>query len=237
MTEEKKSSLGHMPGGKWEFDRSVTSVFDDMIERSIPQYAAMRDLVDEVATPFLTPGSGKVLDLGCSTGLAIARFATRARAIVGVEISESMLEAARTRFTSYSNVTIVEMDLRRDFPDVVDVDFILSIFTLQFIPVEHRRKVVRRAWQALRPGGAMIVAEKMIAETGEAQQMFDHVYHGFKSQQGYSQEEIERKALSLEGRLVANTASENEAMLKAAGFESVESIWRWVSFGAWIAIK
>ena len=40
---EGKSSLGHAPGARWEFDESVTSAFDDMLRRSIPQYEAMRD--------------------------------------------------------------------------------------------------------------------------------------------------------------------------------------------------
>jgi len=33
-----------MPEGKWEFDESVTAVFENMLERSIPQYELMRDL-------------------------------------------------------------------------------------------------------------------------------------------------------------------------------------------------
>ena len=33
------------PGAQWEFDAEVTQAFEDMLERSIPQYAVMRDLV------------------------------------------------------------------------------------------------------------------------------------------------------------------------------------------------
>lgn len=235
MTDQV-SSLGHMPTGKWEFDRSVTTVFDDMIERSIPQYRAMREVVGTLALRFGAKG-GVVLDLGCSTGLSIQSLANDARKIVGVEISESMLEAARTRFTSYANVEIVALDLRREFPKVSDVDVELSIFTLQFIPVEHRRRVVRDAYQALKPGGALIVAEKVIGRDAAAQSTFVDVYHSFKHAQGYTLEEIERKALALEGALVANTAAENESMLEASGFSSVECVWRWVNFAAWLAIK
>ena len=34
-----------IPKGKWEFDKDVTKVFDNMLSRSIPQYNVMRDLV------------------------------------------------------------------------------------------------------------------------------------------------------------------------------------------------
>ena len=31
-----------MPKDKWEFDAEVTKVFDNMLDRSIPQYRVMR---------------------------------------------------------------------------------------------------------------------------------------------------------------------------------------------------
>lgn len=237
MTQaEPATSLGHMPGGKWEFDRSVTAVFDDMIARSIPDYASMRTIVEAFAARYGAEG-GTLLDLGCSTGLSIHAFLNRARRIVGVEVSDSMLDVVRERFGSFLNVEIQELDLRTSFPAVTDVDVALSVFTLQFIPVEHRRRVVRDVFEALRPGGAFIVAEKVLGESARNQAAFVDTYHDFKQAQGYTREEVDRKALALEGRLVANTAAENVAMLRAAGFRDVECIWRWVNFAAWVAVK
>lgn len=241
MTEQQQgTSIGHLPthGKRWEFDRGVTNVFDDMIARSIPQYSAMRDLVTSLGARFVgAPGAGVVLDLGCSTGISIKEFAGTAARVVGVEISESMLEAARQRFASYSNVEILELDLRREYPDVAGVDLALAIFTLQFIPVEHRRRVVAKTYEALKPGGAFILAEKTIAETNVVQELLTERYHEFKVAQGYSREEVDRKALALEGSLVAQTADENETMLRRAGFRTVEPVWRWACFAAWIAVK
>jgi tRNA (cmo5U34)-methyltransferase len=225
-----------MPAGKWEFDRSVTSVFDDMIARSIPDYDSMRSIVESFAARFGADG-GVLLDLGCSTGLSIKTFLNRARRIIGVEVSESMLDVVTEKFSSFMNVEILPLDLRMSFPDVRDVDVTLAIFTLQFIPVEHRRRVVRSVFEALRPGGAFIVAEKVLGDSAVSQAAFVDVYHGFKERQGYSREEVDRKALALEGRLVPNTAHENTAMLRAAGFRDVECVWRWVNFAAWVAVK
>lgn len=234
MTEP--SSIGHMPAGKWEFDQSVTSVFDDMIARSIPDYLSMRTIVEAFATRYGAEG-GVLLDLGCSTGLSIKTFLNRARRIIGVEISESMLDVVRESFGSFGSVQIEALDLRTAFPRVEDVDVTLAVFTLQFIPVEHRRRVVRSAFECLRRGGAFIVAEKVLGESDANQSAFVDIYHHFKQRQGYSREEVDRKALALEGRLVPNTAAENVAMLRAAGFRDVECIWRWVNFAAWVAVK
>ena len=237
MTDQiSPTSLGHMPTGKWEFDKSVTSVFDDMIARSIPQYESLRAVGEAFGKRF-GASAGTVLDLGCSTGISIRQFASDAKRVVGVEISDSMLNEARQRFASYANVEILPLDLRREFPAVMDVDVALSIFTLQFIPVEHRRRVLRRTYDALKIGGALVIAEKVVGESAEAQDAFVEIYHAFKESQGYTREEVERKALSLEGALVANTARENVAMLEAAGFHSVEQVWGWVNFRAWVAIK
>lgn len=233
---EPTTSLGHMPSGKWQFDHNVTSVFDDMISRSIPDYASMRSIVESFAVRFGAEG-GVLLDLGCSTGLSIRTFLNRSRRIVGVEVSESMLDVVKEKFSSFLNVEIQALDLRTGFPDVRDVDVTLAVFTLQFIPVEHRRRVVRSVFEALRPGGAFIVAEKVLGDSAVSQAAFVDVYHDFKERQGYSREEVDRKALSLEGRLVPNTAHENVSMLQAAGFRDVECVWRWVNFAAWVAVK
>lgn len=241
MTTDQGSSIGHVPAKeKWEFDRSVTSVFDDMISRSIPSYNAMREIVYEFAVPFLVSDpnkKGRLLDLGCSTGLGIQQFGTLADEIVGVEIAPSMLEAARQRFENYANVRILKLDLRRQFPSGGGWDVVFAIFTLQFLPVEHRRGLIEKVFSTMREGGAFFVAEKTIAQSGAAQELMRGAYHEFKRRQGYSAEEVERKALALEGVLVAQTAAENEAMLRAAGFRHVEPIWRHGCFAAWIAMK
>lgn len=36
------------PGERWEFDCTVAEAFDNMLERSIPNYEIMRELVTEV---------------------------------------------------------------------------------------------------------------------------------------------------------------------------------------------
>ena len=62
-------------------------------------------------------------------------------------------------------------------------------------------------------------------------------YYRLKSAHGYSQEEIERKRLSLEGVLVPVTARWNEELLYMAGFRQVDCFWRWMNFAGWVAVK
>jgi tRNA (cmo5U34)-methyltransferase len=237
-TEHKDHVL---PEGKWAFDAEVTEVFDEMLRRSIPQYDVMRDTVSEIASRFVEEKTA-IVDLGCSRGDAldplIRKFGAYNR-FVGVEVSQPMLEAARKRFQGYIDCNVVsirEMDLRREFPPE-RASVILSVLTLQFTPIEYRLKIVREAFNSLIPGGAFILVEKVLGASAEIDDLLVDLYYGMKREHGYSQEEIDRKRLSLEGVLVPVTAAWNEQLVRQCGFSQVDCFWRYLNFAGWVAVK
>ena len=65
----------------------------------------------------------------------------------------------------------------------------------------------------------------------------DRAVRGDERANGYTQEAIDRKRLSLEGVLVPLTERENTALLRDAGFAAVEMFWRHLNFAAWLAVK
>jgi tRNA (cmo5U34)-methyltransferase len=235
------SSLGHMPKkSRWEFDQSVADVFDDMLRRSIPQYEVMRGAVNEVARRFAKPGTD-IIDLGCSRGETLAplvdEFGDRCH-YVACDVSQPMLEVCRERYADLIRAGVVdvrECDLRRDFPPG-RASVILSVLTLQFTPIEYRRRIIEAARAQIVDGGAFILVEKVFGRSAVLDRMLEDVYLSFKAKNGYTQEEIARKKLSLEGVLVPLDASQNYNMLKESGFRSVECFWRWMNFAAWVAV-
>lgn len=42
-------------------------------------------------------------------------------------------------------------------------DFVVAYLTLHFVPLDRRAELVRRVYEALRPGGAFFVFEKVLA--------------------------------------------------------------------------
>jgi len=230
------------PGEKWEFDTSVTDAFDDMLSRSIPQYEVMRSACFELACRFIRQNT-PILDLGCSRGEALAELIDKFGAhnrFIGLEISQPMIDAARERFKGLiacSVVDIKEHDLRKPGFPVSGASVILSILTIQFTPIEYRLRILRDIYKTLLPGGAFIFVEKVLGNTAEINDFQVETYYKLKSANGYSQDQIERKRLSLEGVLVPITAQMNEQMLQAAGFQQVDCFWRWMNFAGWIAIK
>jgi tRNA (cmo5U34)-methyltransferase len=228
-------------GARWQFDSSVTDVFDNMLARSVPQYTVMRQAVYALGSAFVAPGTA-VVDLGCSRGEALAPFVETFGAsnrFVGVEVSPTMLEAARERFAgpiAEGVVEIRDLDLRTRCPPE-HASLTLAVLTIQFTPVEHRPHLVRSVFEHTLPGGAVILVEKIVASTAELDALFVRHYHAMKAQNGYTTEQIERKRLALEGVLVPATARWNEDLLGDAGFRRVECFWRWLNFAGWVAVR
>lgn len=234
-------SRGHIPGEKWEFDGAVTECFEDMLRRSIPQYDVMRTAVFDLACHYRQERT-TIVDLGASRGDGLFALIDRFGAHnqwVAVEVSEPMLKVLQTRFRGWVDAGLMRVDntdLRQAFPPV-QASVILSVLTLQFTPIEYRQQIVKRAYSALLPGGALLLVEKIIGATAELDEVMVERYYDFKRESGYTEDEIQRKRMALEGVLVPLTAEWNDALLRRCGFQHVDCFWRWMNFAGWVAVK
>ena len=239
LTEEVRDNV--TPGVRWEFDAEVTRVFEDMLRRSIPQYEAMREAVFFLACKFRQKGTA-IVDLGCSRGDALAPLIDKygvANQFVGVEVAKPMAEHAAKRFKGMIDVGIARIDnqdLRTFYPEV-SASVTLSVLTLQFTPIEYRQQIVQRIYDHTAEGGALILVEKVLGDDALLNDVMVEEYYNMKRSNGYSQDEIDRKRLSLEGVLVPVTAKWNVELLRAAGFRRVDCFWRWFNFAGWVAVK
>ena len=228
-------------GEKWAFDENVTEVFDNMLERSIPDYLNMRSLVTSLVENYQTENSC-VMDLGCSTGGAIhdaIKSSVSSTKFVGLEISKPMLEKARFKLRKYiqlGKVEITECDLRSDFPDHRN-SVVLSILTLQFIPIEYRQQIITNVFNSIEPGGAFVFVEKILGDDSTGNQVLEKLYYSMKGENGYTEEQIKTKRKSLEGVLVPVTSTWNEDMMYKSGFKSVQKFWQQLNFAGWVAFK
>lgn len=231
-----------VPGNRWSFDGDVTAAFDDMLARSIPQYDVMRASVADLAMRYLMDGTD-VVDLGASRGEALAsilpRSQRRARKMIAVETSKQMLDVLHSRFygEEQGNLQVLDFDLRKGYPADVSASVTLCVLSLQFTPIEHRLRILRDVWSSTMPGGALILVEKVIGASADLDAAFVDLHHDVKRHNGYTDEQIERKRLSLEGVLVPVTAGWNEDMLRRVGFAEVDCFWRWMNFAGWVAVK
>ncbi len=224
-----------LPTERWVFDEGVTSVFDDMLVRSIPDYAGMRRTTTELAIRFAQTGTA-IVDLGCSRGAALRPVIDVMRescSYFGVEVSEPMRFAANKIIPE---ATIINLDLRDEYPNVL-ASVTLAVLTLQFVPIKYRQRIISDVFDHTVTGGALLLVEKVLGADAFADNVFVNTYLARKGENGYTPEQIQAKRRSLEGVLVPVTSNWNVDLLTGAGFSHVDCYWRHLNFSAWVAVK
>lgn len=226
--------------GGFVFDESVAEVFDDMIRRSVPGYAITLSLMPLIAQRYVQNNS-TVYDLGCSLGAgmsAIGRGLPESVSLVGVDNSQPMLDRCQTNLKD----SIPDRKWSLICSDILDMDIanasvVLLNFTLQFIPLENRLGLLQRIETGLRPGGVLLLSEKISFEDEKTQQDLTSLHHEFKKANGYSELEVSQKRTSLENVLVPETIGEHKARLTQAGFDHSEVWLQCFNFASLLAIK
>jgi tRNA (cmo5U34)-methyltransferase len=230
-----------VPTGKWEFNGEVVNVFEDMLNRSIPGIENLRYDISKIISKVI-PLGGCILDIGCSDGQQIESIQrlnspSMPLKIYGVDNSREMIQKAVERCGT--SVKFLNHDMCDGFPKFsggpIKYDVILSVLTLQFIPVELRPEILWSIRSSLRTGGAFILVEKVIFESYEIQNLMTRVYHQIKSDNFYTDQQIQEKNKSLRNVLVSQTIKQNTDMLYGAGFKNVTTFWQDTAFVGWIA--
>lgn len=233
--------MGEIPA--FAFDEEVTKVFPDMIQRSVPGYQATLSAAAALAKRLVTPGS-RVYELGCSRG-AVLLAMDRALdpqldvELVGVDCSSAMLRACHqdlieTELVQHQ-ISLIEEDIR--LVEMSQAKLIILNFTLQFIPIEDRLALLRKARQALLPGGALLLSEKIKLSDPRIDSLCIELHHEFKKSQGYSDLEIARKRDSLVGVLIPEPIQAHKDRLSAAGFSASEVWYQAFNFCSLVALS
>jgi len=223
---------------QFEFDEEVASVFDDMLNRSVPFYKEMQRLSINFACNFLEEND-KVYDLGCSTAstlIELSKYCNHNLELIGIDNSTAMLNRAAKKAKAFGvDIELINSDLH-DI-DYTNAKLIFSNYTLQFIRPLQREKLVKKVFDSLKDEGIFIFSEKVISSNSKLNKQSIDEYYEFKKTQGYSEFEISQKREALENVLIPYTEDENKKMILDAGFSHCETIFKWVNFATFIAIK
>jgi tRNA (cmo5U34)-methyltransferase len=224
------------PAGSWTFGGEVPAAFDAHVARSVPAYTEGQELIADIADQLVPPG-GRVYDLGCSTGSLTAqlaeRLAPRRVEVIGVDREPGMIERAELRCAGLPQVRFETASLQE--LTLEPADLVVSYYTLQFVPLRARSEILARIHEALVPGGTFVLFEKVLASSARNQATAAGAYADWKGRQGFDDEEIAAKARSIRGVLQPLSPEENDAMLRAAGFDDLMRVFRWVLFEGLIA--
>ncbi len=223
---------------QFEFDEEVASVFDDMLNRSVPFYKEMQRLTINFALNYLNEGD-RVYDLGCSTAstlIELSKHSTNKLNLIGIDNSEAMLNRASKKCKAFGvDIKLINDDLHNITYD--NAKLIISNYTLQFIRPLQREKLVKKIYNNLQEEGVFICCEKVVSSNKTLDKQYINEYYQFKKTQGYSEYEIAQKREALENVLIPYTEEENKKMILDAGFSHCETLFKWLNFATFIAIK
>jgi tRNA (cmo5U34)-methyltransferase len=243
MNEDRKDTLFDVASipEDFVFNERVVEVFDDMLDRSIPHYQEVIKASAQLLQTFLVPGD-RLYDLGCATGtslLLLCRLLSDKEVhFIGLDNSQPMLDKARLKAELYGKQDSLSF-LLEDITafDQAGAGALILNYTLQFIRPLQRQAFLSRLFDSLRPGGVLLISEKVISHDPRLNRQFIDNYHQFKKSRGYSELEIAKKREALENVLIPFSVEENKAMLEKAGFTSVETYFRWFNFASLVALK
>ncbi|MGE0483341.1 MAG: methyltransferase domain-containing protein [Gammaproteobacteria bacterium] len=223
---------------EWRFSGVASTQFDAHVARSVPFYAESHELVLRLSDFFVHEES-RVYDLGCATGTLLAglaaRHADRRLRLIGLDQEADMVRLARQRCAEHNACTIEQVDIAAF--DFEPCDLVVACYTLQFVAPRVRQQVFDAIYRALEWGGAFVLFEKVRAPDARFQDIMSSLYVDHKLDQGYSGDEIVAKSRSLKGVLEPFSREGNLGLLERAGFVDVMSVFKYVCFEGFLAIK
>ena len=225
----------------FEFNKSVTTVFEDMLERSVPSYNEIQQMIVDLTKDFAINNTN-VYDLGCSTGTTLLNINKEIEediSFVGVDNSDEMLKQCKANLEKAGvkrKITLENQDLNSGI-ELENASVVIFSLTLQFLRPLNRGKIIRAIYNQLPENGAVIIVEKILTENSMFNRLFIEHYYKFKQTNGYSSTEISKKREALENVLVPYKLSENKELFLSTGFKLVETFFKWYNFSGFIAIK
>ena len=227
--------------GLFRFDESVARVFPDMIKRSVPGYTTIVAMTGLLAQRYATPGS-RIYDLGCSLGASTLAMRQNLRAedcrLVGVDNSAAMLERCRSIIDTDTHDTPVDLVCANlEDVNIENASVVVLNFTLQFVPVAMRNTVMQRIYDGLRPGGILVLSEKVTFADPHLDELNIELHHEFKRANGYSDLEISGKRAALENVLLPETLGEHKQRINDCGFSACDVWFQCFNFASLVALK
>ena len=199
------------------------------------------DSLQRMATLLLSesvPAAGRVLVLGAGGGLELKKFAENHPdwQFVGVDPSAEMLKLAQATLGPLA----ARVELHEGYIDTAPegpFDAATCLLTLHFIPAEERLRTLKEIGRRLLPGAPLIVAHHSFPQSPAEKARWLKRYAAYAVDSGVPAADAERAITAIGSKLPVLAPEDDEALLRAAGFDTVELFYAGFSFKGWVAYK
>lgn len=126
--------------------------------------AEMHEWVDQAVACILALQPQRVLEIGCGTGMLLARVAPRCTAYVGIDFSQTALDhirAMKQRVAGLDHITLLERTAD-DLADLATQSFdtvVINSVVQHFPDVDYLLRILKGAVRLVKPGGHIFVGD------------------------------------------------------------------------------
>jgi tRNA (cmo5U34)-methyltransferase len=227
------------PNGKIDIEKPFAfkniNDFDNHIDLSIPNYSFVANEVKQLSEYFIQDDT-IVYDLGCSTGKFLKSLTPHEGVMyVGIDEATNLLPVERsTKLDNHAKLIFNDADLL-DYDYGVGVSsFVVSMFTLQFLPLHKRKILIQKIYDSLIPGGAFVSCEKIYSSTSKFQDITNSIYYEYK-EKSFSAKEILDKERDL--RKIMKIQKLEDSIEDMSYIGPTEVFWRSHNFVGICSIK
>ena len=98
---------------------------------------------------------GEVVEFGCGTGVFTRPLAQNAKHIIATDLSDEMIEIARTRLEGFQNITVEKANCKNtSFPSGrFDTVFMANLIHV----IENPQEALQESWRVLRNDGILLI--------------------------------------------------------------------------------
>jgi len=166
------------------FGKKVASVFDDMLDRSVPFYREIQRMIGEMAVDFAVEGTN-IYNLGCSTGTTLLNLGQNTPGkvkFIGIDYSQDMIARCRQKLDTHHfsrEYELICADLNQGV-NIENASVVVMVLTLQFIRPLRRDTLIGSILRGLNENGCLILVEKVLGEDSAFNRLFINYYYDFK---------------------------------------------------------
>jgi tRNA (cmo5U34)-methyltransferase len=216
-------------------DPAIVGRYTETAPRSVPGFADLQRMALILLSEHATEGT-EIVVLGAGGGLEVKAFA-EARpewSFVGIDPSRPMLDLAATVLGPIGSQVRWVHGYAADAP-LGPFAGATCLFTFHFLSRAERQRVLRELRKRLKPGAPLVVAHHCAVRTGETERWLSRsVAFAAGAQADCAQAAANASVMARALHLLS--PSEEEDLLREAGFDDPVLFYAGFSFRGWVAL-
>jgi len=216
-------------------DPKAIADYETHTQRLVPGFADMQRMAALLMAE-RAPPDGRVLVVGAGGGLELKAFAQLHPAwhFDGVDPSAEMLRLAERTLGPLAG----RVQLHQGYVDAAPAgpfDAATCLLTLHFTTQEERLRTLQQIHRRLKPGAPLVAMHFSFAQEQGQRSLWLSRYAAFATSSGVDAEKARAAAAAIDERLCILAPDQDEALMREAGFSSVEVFYVGLAFRGWVA--